>query len=73
MRDFEKVFAPVRRSADGYDGDPGLRIMSSVQRFISHKKLPGEGLAEPHKACVRAMLPKGRNKQERQKCTIGYE
>lgn len=47
--------------------------MSSVQRFISHKKLSGEGLAEPHKACVRAMLQKGRNKQERQKCTTGYE
>lgn len=29
MRDFEKVFAPVR-SADGYDGDPGVGVMSSV-------------------------------------------
>lgn len=41
--------------------------MSSVQRFISHKKLLGERLAEPHArpACVRAMPQKGRSKQER--------
>lgn len=47
--------------------------MSSVQRFISHKKLLGERLAEPlaRPACVRAMPQKGRSKQERQKYTIG--
>lgn len=43
--------------------------MSSIQRFISHKKLLGERLAEPHarSACVRAMSQKGRSKQERER------
>lgn len=50
----------------------GQWVRSSVRRFISHK-LPGEGLAEPHEAYVRATPQKGRRKQEIQKCTTGCE
>ena len=35
----------------------------------SHKKLPGERLPEPHKACVRAMQKKGRRKRKSRKRT----
>lgn len=51
----------------------GQGVPSSIQRFIWCPELPGEGLAEPRQAPVRAMLQKGMRKQERQKCTTGCE
>lgn len=54
--------------ATGGQGVPG-----SILKFISRPELPGEGLAEPHKAHVRAMPQTGLKTQERQKCTKGCE